>query len=98
VDRVLKPEPLRQAIAGSIAANVKAYNVPTFCRQVGLPAGEDDSAWNSKSVYVTGLLQGWELPAMLEVAHRVLAQWDDEQLQELVAMAGAAVCAVTSRT
>lgn len=85
---MLKPEPLRQAIAGSISANVKAYNVPEFCRQVGLAAADEDSAWNSKAVYVAGLLQGWELPELLEVAHRVLAQWDDEELQELVAMAG----------
>ncbi|MGB8380381.1 MAG: hypothetical protein WCG47_03870 [Dermatophilaceae bacterium] len=29
---MLKPEPPRQAIASSISANVKAYNVPTFSR------------------------------------------------------------------
>ena len=69
----LKPEPLRQAIADSIAVNVKAYNVPAFCQDLGLPAAESDSAWSSKAVYVRGLLQGRDLADLVDVASRVLA-------------------------
>ena len=85
----LKPEPLRQAIADSIAVNVKAYNVPAFCQDLGLPAAESDSAWSSKAVYVRGLLQGRDLADLVDVASRVLAEWDDDALQALVDLAGA---------
>jgi len=88
VHKSLKPEPLRQAIADSISANVKAYNVPAFCREIGLAAGDEDSAWASKAVYVAGLLQGWDLAGLLDVAQRVLGQWDDEELEALVGLAG----------
>lgn len=88
MDKVLKPEPLRQAIAQSIAENVKAYNVVAFCRKVGLAVEDDDTAWEGKAVYVTGLLQGWELPELIVLARQVLGQWDDEALQDLVALVG----------
>ena len=84
----LRPEPLRQAIADSIAVNGKAYNVLAFCEKLGLPATEGDSAWKSKAGYVRGLLQGLHLAGLVDVAGQVLAEWDDA-LQALVDLAGA---------
>jgi len=89
VDKTLKPEPLRQAIANSISGNVKAYNVASFCDHVGVSGVDDDSAWRSKAIAVSNALQGLQVPELLEVAHRVLAEWDDEALQQLVDRAGA---------
>ena len=53
------------------------------------PRAKSDSAWNSKAVYVSGLLQGRDLADLLDVASKVLAQWDDDALQALVDLAGA---------
>lgn len=89
VDKTLKPEPLRQAIANSISGNVKAYNVASFCEHVGGSGVDDDSAWRSKAIAVANALQGLQIPKLLEVAHQVLAEWDDEELQQLVDQAGA---------
>lgn len=88
MDRALKPEPLRQAIAGSVSANLKAYNVPGYCAQLGLPVQEGDSAFSSKAVYVGNLLLGLDVAQLLDVAQQVLAEWDDPDLQALVDLAG----------
>ncbi len=37
----LKPEPLRQAIAHSIWAHVKAYDVSAVCERLGMEAARD---------------------------------------------------------
>jgi hypothetical protein len=43
----------------------------------------------ARRVYVRGLLQGRDLADLVDVASRVLAEWDDDALQALVDLAGA---------
>jgi len=84
-----KPGPLRDAIANSIAREVKAYDVAAFCETVGLPAQRDgEDPFRSKAIYVKSRLQDRKLPDLLTIARAVLAEWDDDELEQLVARAG----------
>jgi very-short-patch-repair endonuclease len=85
-----KPGPMRDAIANSVAANLKSYDVAAFCERIGLAAqrpGEDP--FRSKRLYVNARLQELDLAALAPVARKVLAEWDDEDLQQLVDRVGA---------
>jgi hypothetical protein len=87
--RPLKPGPMRDAIADSIAENLKSYEVAAFCERIGLAAqrpGEDP--FRSKRLYVNARLQELDLAALVPVARKVLAEWDDDQLQTLLDRAG----------
>jgi hypothetical protein len=80
-----KPGPMREAMASSIAREVKSYNVAAFCEGLGLaPQGPDEDPHRSKAMYVLARLQDRKLPDLLEVARAVLAEWDDDHLQALV--------------
>ena len=84
-----KPNAVREAIADSIAANLKSYNVAAFCERLGLAAqGKDDDPSRSKRLYVQARLQGHGLPELLPVARVVLSEWDDPQLQATVDLLG----------
>jgi very-short-patch-repair endonuclease len=86
-----KPGPLRDAIAGSIAREVKAYDVAAFCEGLGLAAQrEGEDPFRSKFTYVKSRLQERRLPELLDIARAVLAEWDDDDLEQLVARGGAA--------
>jgi hypothetical protein len=84
-----KPGPMREAIANSIAREVKSYNVAAFCERLGLaPQGPDEDPHRSKAMYVLARLQERKLPELLELARAVLAEWDDDHLQALVDRTG----------
>jgi hypothetical protein len=85
-----KPGPLRDAIASSIAREVKAYDVAAFCEGLGLAAQrEGEDPFRSKFTYVKSRLQERRLPELIDVARTVLAEWDDDDLEQLLASAGA---------
>ena len=84
-----KPNALREAVAGSIAANLKSYNVAPFCERIGLAAqGPDEDPFRSKRVYVLARLQSCESTELVSLTRAVLAEWDDPELQELLDRTG----------
>lgn len=84
-----KPGPVREAIANAIATNLKEYHVAAFCERIGLaPQGPDEEPFRSKRVYVNARLQELDLAGLVPIARTVLAEWDDDDLQELVDRAG----------
>jgi hypothetical protein len=86
----VKPQRLRDAIASSIAGNVKSYDVAAWCVSLGLePAREGEDPNRSKFVYVKSKLTGLELSELVRVAIRLLSEWDDSELQAIVDAFGA---------
>src|SRR5882757_781306 len=80
---------MREAIASSIARELKSYEVAEFCERLGLErAGPDEDPFRSKAVYVRARLQKLGLPELVTLARAVLAEWDDDALQELVHRGG----------
>jgi hypothetical protein len=89
VDARPKPAALREAIANSIADNLKSYNVAAFCEAVGLaPQADGEEPFRSKRLYVLAKLQGLGMPQLVEVGLKVLDEWDDDDLQLLVDAVG----------
>lgn len=83
-----KPGPLRDAIAESLATELKAYDVAEFCERLGLaPQREAEDPFRSKFVYVKSRLQSCNLSELLDIARRILEEWDDAQLQSLIEQA-----------
>lgn len=81
----MKPRPMRDAIANSIAEELKAYDVAAFCVRLGLaPQGEGEDPMRSKRSYVLPRLQHLGMPELIELARVVLSEWDDDALQDLV--------------
>jgi very-short-patch-repair endonuclease len=90
VTRPPKPGPVREAIANSVAANLKSYDVAAFCERIGLaPQGPGEEPFRSKRLYVNTRLQALDLAGLVPIARAVLTEWDDEDLHELVDRAGA---------
>lgn len=84
-----KPGAVRDAIAESVAANLRSYDVAAFCERIGLaPQGPNEDPFRSKRLYVNARLQAIDLAGLMPIARAVLAEWDDEVLQELVDRAG----------
>ena len=80
-----KPASMREAIADSIASNLKSYDVAAFCVRIGLAAQRDgEDPFRSRRVYVRTRLQDLGLPELVTVARAVLTEWDDDTLQDLV--------------
>jgi hypothetical protein len=80
-----KPDVLRSAIASSIAEHRKAYDVAAFCELLGLaPASENEDPHTSKFGYVNRRLQPLSMSSLVDLARRLLAEWDDDSLQALV--------------
>lgn len=85
-----KPQRLRDAIASSIADQVKAYDVAAWCVRLGLAEqGPDEDPFHSKFTYVKSRLTTVAMPDLLKIAQQLLDEWDDEELQELVQALGA---------
>ncbi|WP_369067097.1 hypothetical protein [Kocuria carniphila] len=83
-----KPQDLRDAISAALY-DTKAYNLPARCQALGLEAGTEAEAYNSKSVYVQKRLVGLAMTKLLIVAERILEDQDDDTLEALVAQVGA---------
>lgn len=85
------PLKLREAIADTVAAWVKSYDVAQACVALGLapPRDESDDPFRSKRVYVLSRLHGKSLAELADLAHRVAAEYDDKLLQPLLDQLGA---------
>jgi hypothetical protein len=77
---------LRDQIANTISAHVKAHNVPTVCQTVGIQetVQEDDSsdAFRSKHGYVKRRLLSRGKSDLLQIATNVLTEFEAPDLQE----------------
>ena len=77
-------EILRDHIAEALAAHVKAYNIPKFCKELGLEPGDSDEAHRSKRLYVKSRLSTFKRQDLLRIAVDVLKEIDDAALADTV--------------
>ncbi|MFJ1562188.1 hypothetical protein [Streptomyces mirabilis] len=80
---------LRDAIAGALWAHVKANRLAAVCGYLGLaPQRPDEDPYNSKRSYVHARLEDKPLPDLMAIARRVVAEYGDDDLQQLLAQMG----------
>ena len=91
---------LRQLVASAIS-DVKAYDVPGFCRRLGLADGTEQEAFNSKFKYAQKRLADVGGPRVVEIAREILSENVHFALSELVAkideLAGPEITTLTRR-
>lgn len=91
---------LRQLVASAIS-DVKAYDVPTFCRRLGLSDGTEQEAFASKFKYAQKRLAEIDGARVLDIARQILAENEHFSLFEQVAkideLSGAEVTMLTRR-
>ena len=75
---------LRDSIAGVLAANVKAYNLPKECVVLGLAEGAEEDAYRSKNRYVQDRLAGKPKEVLLSLAAKVVEVYPTDNLQVLL--------------
>lgn len=85
------PQKLREAIAETMADCVKSYDVADACVALGLAPARDESddPFRSKRVYVRSRLIGKPISELVDLAHRVAAEYDDKHLRPLLDQLGA---------
>jgi hypothetical protein len=88
------PRPLRRgevadAITNAVAEGVKAYDIAEFCVGLGLepPQDDDPEPFSSKRIYVRRKLAKRSIPELLDIAARVLQEFDAPDLDWLLASA-----------
>ncbi len=74
---------LCEAIADTLSIE-KSYNLPQICESFGLEPGGDDEAFRSKRGYVLRRLSGKHQDFVLEVAHKVLKQYESVELRKVL--------------
>ena len=84
----LTPKTLREAIASALS-EVKAYDLAEECVQLGLPpqADDEEGPWNGKWRYVERRIRHCKLPELLTLAYEVAKEYDDRDLNYLIALA-----------
>ena len=91
---------LRQLVASAIS-DVKAYDVPGFCRRLGLADGTEQEAFNSKFKYAQKRLADVGGPRVVEIAREILSENVPFALSELVGkideLAGPEILTLTRR-
>src|SRR5436190_11179177 len=91
---------LRQLVASAIA-DVKAYDVPGFCRRLGLADGTGEEAFSSKFKYAHKRLAEVDGARVLGIAREILSENAHFALSEQVAkideLAGPEVTTLTRR-
>lgn len=75
---------LANEIANTLAASVKAYNLPIVASSLGLAEGEEDEAFRSKGVYITKRIAGWSKDQLVQLAKRVQEAYPNDSLQCVV--------------
>lgn len=75
---------LRDSIAGVLATNVKAYNLPKECVVLGLAEGTGEDAFRSKNRYVQDRLVGKSKEVLLSLAVKVMEAYPTDGLQALL--------------
>ena len=83
-----KKQELTEAFAGAVAAAIKSYDVEAVCNHLGLPPHPDPAAdpHKSKAVYTRSRLHPLEPDQIVGAARRFLAEYDDPELEALVAL------------
>ncbi|WP_405669584.1 hypothetical protein [Streptomyces sp. NBC_01530] len=80
---------VRNAIAEALWAHVKAQDLAAVCKYLGLaPQKPNEDPYNSKRSYVRARLQDMDLPALVTVARRVVSEYGDEDLHQVLAPLG----------
>ncbi|HEY3944091.1 MAG TPA: hypothetical protein VGL78_02600 [Solirubrobacteraceae bacterium] len=79
-----KPQQIRDHIAYFLQGAVKAYDIDTVCDRLGMPTVEDAWTYNSKRVYVQNRLAGVPGADLTQIAHRVIEEFDDPELEQLL--------------
>lgn len=81
--RAPKRQEMIETIARAVAVH-KDYEIAAFCDRLGFPAhpDPDDNISASKRIHVRGRLAELELPALAKLAGKVLAEQDDEVLED----------------
>jgi very-short-patch-repair endonuclease len=90
VANAVRKQKLREAIADAIAENVKAYDVAAVCVDLlGLePAAPGEDPFHSKRVYVRGRLLDKSIPELETMAYKIIEEYGDEYLEQLLAQLG----------
>ena len=91
---------LRQ-LAASAISDAKAYDVPGFCRRLGLADGTEGEAFNSKFKYAQKRLADVDGTRVLEIAREILSENVhfalSEQVGKIDELVGPAVTTLTRR-
>jgi hypothetical protein len=90
--RPLKFTVLRDAIATALSSNAKSYELPEVCQRYGLEIGDleeaKSTAFRSKFVYVKTLTTALSLAQLVDLAHKVIEDYDDADLERLLEQSG----------
>src|SRR6266446_1544698 len=73
-----------EEVACTLAANVKAYNIPAVTANLGLSAGEQQEAFASKRSYVMKRLAGWSKEQLVKLAKAVQETYPTDSLQSII--------------
>jgi hypothetical protein len=79
-----KPQQIRDHIAYFLQDTVKAYEIDGVCDRLGMPNVENAWTYNSKRVYVQNRLAGVPAPELMTIARRVVEEFDDPELEQLL--------------
>jgi hypothetical protein len=79
-----KPQQIRDHIAYFLQEAVKAYAIDGVCDRLGMPVVEGAWTYNSKRVYVQNRLAGVPASELLQIAQRVVEEFDDPELEQLL--------------
>ncbi|MFJ5026139.1 hypothetical protein [Streptomyces goshikiensis] len=83
------PFKVREAVAEALWANVKAQDLAAVCEYLGLtPQQPGEDPYDSKRSYVRARLQDMDFPTLVTVARRVVTEYGDEALQQVLAPLG----------
>lgn len=85
----VSPFKLREALAETLWAYVKAQDLAAVCEYLGLPPRQpDEDPYNSKRSYVRVRLQNKSLQDLVTLARRVVSEYGAEDLQQLLNQIG----------
>ena len=77
-------ERIRTCVAQSLAAAVKAYDLPRTAMRLGMSDGTDEEAFRSKRIYVLSRLRDWKRPELLKLAQSVVDEFEAPDLSDLL--------------
>jgi hypothetical protein len=83
------PAKLREYMAYFLQGAVKEYEIEAVCDRLGMPsAGDGAWSYNSKRVYVQNRLAGASTEEVLRIAHALVDEFGDEELEAMLGAGG----------
>ncbi len=79
-----KPQQIRDHVAYFLQDTVKAYEIDGVCDRLGMPVVENAWTYNSKRVYVQNRLAGVPAAELMQIAQRVIDEFDDPELEQML--------------